>query len=69
MRNFIICTLQQILLVNKSMKMKILVGKSNRNTAFWRTRCKWEDKTELKEMGCEGENWIYLILLRMWRFC
>jgi 3-oxoacyl-ACP reductase-like protein len=39
-----------------------LVGNSEERRPFGRPRCRWEVniKIDLKEIGCEDVNWIYL---------
>jgi hypothetical protein len=39
---------------------RILVGKPEVKRPFGRPRCRWEDniKTDLKEVGCAGVDWI-----------
>jgi hypothetical protein len=39
---------------------KISVGRSEEKKPLGRPRCKWEDdiKMELREMGCDGMDWI-----------
>jgi hypothetical protein len=41
---------------------KSLVGKSEEKRPLGRSRHRWEDniKMELKEIGCENENWILI---------
>jgi hypothetical protein len=40
---------------------RVLVGKLKEKRPVGRLRCRWEDmKTKLKEIGCEGVNWIDL---------
>jgi hypothetical protein len=42
---------------------KILVGKPERKRPFGRPRHRFEDniKMEVREIGWEGVNWIYLV--------
>jgi hypothetical protein len=41
---------------------KILVGNSEEKRPLGRPWCKWSDKikVDLKEIGCEGVEWIHL---------
>jgi hypothetical protein len=40
---------------------KVLVGKSEGKKQLGRPRCRWEDTIiELKEIRCEGVDWIHL---------
>jgi hypothetical protein len=35
---------------------RVLLGKPEGKRSLGRPRCKWEDN--IKEMGCEGKDWI-----------
>jgi hypothetical protein len=41
---------------------RVLLGKPERKSRFGRPRRRWEDniKMDLKEVGCEGMDWIEL---------
>jgi hypothetical protein len=41
---------------------RVLVGKPERKRPLERPRRRWEDgiKMDLREIGCEGVEWIYL---------
>jgi hypothetical protein len=49
---------------------KILVGKPERKRPLGRPRCRWVDniKMDLREIGCDGVDWIVLAQYRdQWR--
>jgi hypothetical protein len=43
-----------------------LIGKPEGNRLLGKRRCRWEDniKTDLKEIGCKGLDWIHLTQVR-----
>jgi hypothetical protein len=45
---------------------KILLGKTEGKRPLRRRRCRWEDnfKMYLREVGCEGADWIQVIKKR-----
>jgi hypothetical protein len=49
---------------------RVLVGRRERKRPLGRSRCRWEDniKMDLREIGIDGTNWIWLAQDRIhWR--
>jgi hypothetical protein len=51
---------------------RVLVGRPEFKTPVGRPRCRWEDniKMDLREIGIDGANWIYLPqdMVQWWDF-
>jgi hypothetical protein len=48
---------------------RVLVGRSEGKRLLGRPRCRWEDniKLDLREIGTDGANWIWLVQDRVQR--
>jgi hypothetical protein len=45
--------------------LKISIGKLERKTSPWRSRCRWENniKMYLEEIKCECEDWTHIAIV------